>query len=331
MFESLSGKMDFYKLLGVTKKADDKEIKSAYRKLARQYHPDLNPNNPEAEKKFKEISEAYEVLSDPEKRKKYDQFGANWDQVQGFQGASGPTHGGQQVHFEDMGGFGTMFESIFENLNAGRGNPFQQQSTQLPPTNVEQQISVTLEEIDTGTKRTLTYMVNDACEKCNGSGHVLLTNRGMAACPNCKGTGLTPRSRRVEVQVPAGVGDGQKLRVSKGGGRGSNNKQGDLIVLVKQVPHPKFKRIGNDLEAEIEIDYLDAALGGEAKVPTLRSSGTLKIPAGTSSGRTFRLKGQGLNKGDLLAKVKVTVPSELSAAEKKALESIKKARSKASA
>lgn len=322
--------MDFYKLLGVDKKADDKEIKSAYRKLARQYHPDLNPNNPEAEKKFKEISEAYEVLSDPEKRKKYDQFGANWDQFQGFQGGGQPGSGGQQVHFEDLGGFGTIFESIFENMG-GRGNPFQAQAAQVPPTHVEQQVSVTLEEIDTGTKRTLTYMVNDACEKCQGSGQVLLTNRGMAACPNCKGSGLTPRSRRVEVKVPAGVADGQKLRVTGGGGRGSNNKQGDLLVQIKEVSHPKFKRVGSDLETEIEIDYLEAALGGEAKVPTLRASGTIKIPPGTSSGRTFRLKGQGLNKGDLLAKVKITVPTELTPAEKKALESIKKSRSKASA
>ncbi|MFM9874212.1 MAG: DnaJ C-terminal domain-containing protein, partial [Fimbriimonadaceae bacterium] len=162
--------------------------------------------------------------------------------------------------------------------------------------------------------------------QCHGSGHVLLTNRGMAPCPNCQGTGVTTRSRRVELNIPAGATEDKRLRVSGGGTRGSDGKQGDLYVRIKQIPNPKFKRIGNDLETEIEIDYVDAALGGEAKVPTLRSSGTLKIPPGTSSGRTFRLKGQGINKGDLLAKVKIIIPTELSSAENAALESIRKSR-----
>lgn len=310
--------MDFYKILGVDKKASDKDIKSAYRKLARQYHPDLNPNNPEAEQKFKEISEAHEVLSDPEKRKKYDRFGENWDQMQ-----NGPGPGPGGVRIEDIGGFGTIFENLFEGFG---GSGFRQQTQHIPPTNIEQQISVSLEELDTGTKRTLTYNVNDACAQCNGSGHVLLTNRGMAPCPNCNGKGITPRSRRVELNIPAGSSEEKRLRVSGGGTRGGDGKQGDLYVRIKQIPHPKFKRIGNDLETEIEIDYLDAALGGDAKVPTLRSSGTLKIPAGTSSGRTFRLKGQGINNGDLLAKVKIVVPTEMSQTEQTALESIRKSR-----
>ncbi len=322
MFEPTKLKMDYYKTLGVSKKADEKEIKSAYRKLARQYHPDLNPNNPEAERKFKEISQAHEVLSDPEKRKKYDQFGVNWDQVQ-----SGP--GGARA--EDMGDFGTIFETFFGGF--GGGNPFQQSAPSAPPANVEQSITATLEEIDSGTKRTLTYSVNDACAQCRGSGQVLLTNRGMAPCPNCKGSGLTPRSRRVEVKIPAGFPEGKKLRVSGGGARGGNNQTGDLYVTVTMTPHPKFTRKGNDLEAEVEVDYLDAILGGEIKVPTLRSSGTLKIPAGTASGRTFRLKGQGItgsnnSKGDLLIKTRITVPTELTKEEEKALNSIRKARSK---
>lgn len=321
--------MDYYKALGVDRKATDKEIKSAYRKLARKYHPDLNPNDAAAEKKFKEISEAYDVLADADKRKKYDLYGADWERIQsgGFnQGGSG-----QQVHFEDLGGFGSVFESLFENLGRG-GGPFNQsRATQYPPSDVDQVVSVSLEDLDTGTKRTLTYNVNDACAQCHGSGQVILTNQGVGVCPNCQGKGITSRSRRLEVSIPAGMAEGKKLRVAGGGGRGSNNKAGDLFVEVRQSPHPKFKRTGNDLETEIEVDYLDAALGGEARVPTLRSSGTLTIPPGTSSGRVFRLKGKGLAGGDILARVRVTVPDELSPSERKALDSIRKSRGKASA
>jgi DnaJ-class molecular chaperone len=314
--------MDHYKTLGVDKKASEKEIKTAYRKLARQFHPDLNPNNPAAEQRFKEISEAHEVLGDPEKRKKYDRFGEDWDQMQ-HGPHPGASTGAGGVRIEDIG-FGTIFENLFEGF--GGSGSYRTQTQHIAPTNVEQQITVTLEEIDTGTKRTLTYSVNDACAKCNGSGHVLLTNRGLAPCPNCQGSGITTRSRRVELNIPAGATEDKRLKVSGGGTRGSDGKQGDLLVRIKLAPNSKFKRVGNDLETEIEVDYIEAALGGEAKVPTLRSSGTLKIPAGTASGRTFRLKGQGLNKGDLLAKVKIVFPAEMSSAEHTALESIRKSR-----
>lgn len=321
--------MDYYKTLGVDRKASDKDIKSAYRKLARKYHPDLNPNDAAAEKKFKEISEAYEVLGDEEKRKQYDLYGDDWERIQA--GGFNPGSGGQQVNFEDFGGFGSVFESLFENMGRG-GGPFQQaRSQQVAPSDVTQAVTVSLEELDSGTKRTLTYNVSDACAQCHGSGQVTLTNRGLGVCPNCQGKGTTTRSRRVEVTVPAGIADGKKLRVAGGGGRGSNNKAGDLFVEVRQAAHPVFKRSGNDLETEVEVDYLDAALGGEARVPTLRSSGTITIPAGTSSGRVFRLKGQGVAGGDILARVKVTVPSDLSAAERRALETARKSRGKASA
>lgn len=323
-------KNDYYALLGVKKNADEKEIKAAYRKLARKYHPDLNPNNAEAEQKFKEVSQAYEVLSDPDKRKKYDQFGSNWEQA--HMGG-----GGERVHFEDFGGggFGSIFDQLFEGFGGrmGGGDPFAAQRRTIPASDLEQSISLTLEEIDTGVRRTLTYSVKDACAKCKGSGHVMTTDRQMAACPNCNGTGVTARSRRVEVTIPAGIAEGKKLRISGGGSKGSDGRSGDLFVTVTQVPHQKFTRRGDDLETEIEVDYLEAVLGGESKVPTLRSSGTVKIPPGTSSGKLFRLKGQGLSKqsgdkGDLIARVKISVPVELQPKERELLEQARAARKK---
>ncbi|MDI9639379.1 J domain-containing protein [Kamptonema cortianum] len=315
--------VDFYGVLGVGRNADEKEIKSAYRRLARQYHPDLNPNNPEAEQKFKDISQAYETLSDPEKRKLYDRFGADFE--------SYSRNGGQGVDFgSGFGGAG--FESIFEQIFSGfgGGDPFSRVRT-VPPSDIEQSIQVTLEEIDSGTKRTLTYQSRDACTQCRGTGQVVLTNKSVGACPGCRGSGQILNSRKVEVKIPAGIETGKKLRVSGGGNAGSNGKKGDLYVTVHEAPHSTFKRKGNDLETQIEVDYLDAALGGDAIVPTLKSSGKVKIVPGTQTNQLLRLRGQGLTtlkggKGDLLARVKVTVPKELSRDEKSLLEKIRSTR-----
>lgn len=333
MFKPGTKGKDYYAILGVDKKADAKEIKAAYRKLARQYHPDLNPNNAEAEQKFKEVSEAYDVLSDADKRKKYDQFGENWDQVGGFTGD--PRGGGFSGHFEDVGegGFGSIFEQMMGGFGGRMGTVFGG-LRQVPAQNLEQVVELTLEEIDTGAKRTLTYSTSDACIKCHGSGQVHLTNQRVGVCPNCGGSGIVNRSRRVEVSIPAGIAEGKRLRVAGGGSKGSDGKTGDLFVVIHQKPHPHFKRVGDDLETTISIDYLDAALGGESRVPTLRSSGTVKIPPGTSTGKVFRLKGQGITRtkgsgrGDLLARVQVTVPDSIGPEERKALEAARKARKK---
>jgi molecular chaperone DnaJ len=318
---------DYYKTLGVNKGADEKEIRAAYRKLARKYHPDVNPNDPKAEAKFKEVSEAYEVLKDPEKRKKYDQFGANWESFR--PGQSQPE--GYQDYQTNFGQGGSGFESIFEQIfsNFGGEGPFGQvRFQQIPPHDVERAVEVTLEEIDKGTTRTLIYAVEDACKQCKGAGTVQLTKgSGRGTCPTCHGSGLTQTTHKVEVKIPAGIADGKKLRVPGRGSVGSNGKAGDLYVIVREAKHAVFKRVGEDTEVEVDVPYVVAALGGEVSVPTLRASVSMKVPPGTQSGQVFRLGGQGVTKlgggkGSLRVRAKITVPKELSKEEKKLLEQI---------
>lgn len=310
---------DFYKILGVPKGADEKQIKTAYRKLARQYHPDVNPGSKDAEAKFKEVSEAYSVLSDPEKRKMYDRYGSNFENLNVGGGDPGDFGGYTgSVHME--GGFGDIFEQMFANF----GGRMQQA---VPPQDVEQTVEVTLEEVNSGTKRSLSYQVENPCKQCGSQGQVRLTNGAYGPCPDCHGVGRIRVSRKVEVNIPAGIQDGKKLRVPGRGSAGTNNRNGDLYVVIKQVPHPMFKRTGDDLEVEVEVSYLQAGLGGSVKVPTLTSSGTISIPEGTQSGMKFRLKGQGVTsmaggKGDLFAKVKIVMPKTLGDKERELLKQI---------
>lgn len=298
---------DYYGILGVPRNASEKDIKAAFRRLARKYHPDVNPNDKTAEAKFKEISEAQEVLTDSDKRKLYDQYGDQWEQAQNVGAHMG---GGEGFHFGGGGGGG--FESIFEQIfsNMGRGNAqnsqfhFDDMATGQPK-DVERVIEVPLEEIDKGTKRVLTYQTMDAQR----------TRDGIATVPTTK---------KVEITVPAGISDGKKLRVPGKGAAGVNGKAGDLYVTVKWAKHPHFVAVGENLEAEVAVPYTLAALGGEVSVPTLRSSVKMRIPEGTQSGQTFRLGGQGVarlrgGRGDLLAKVKIVVPKRLSAKEKELL------------
>jgi len=299
---------DYYKTLGVERNATQKEIRKAYRKLARKHHPDLNPGDTDAEERFKGINEAHEVLSDPEKRKKFDQLGASWRQWQ----RAGAEHGGfdwQQwyaqpgggrVHVEygdlsdlfgSSGGFSDFFSAIFGG-KAGRGGTewgVRGQARVLHGRDYEQEVDITLEEAFSGATRI-----------------------------------LQKDGRRLEVKVPPGVKTGSKVRMRGEGGEGvSGGAKGDLYLRVKVLPHRVFERKGNDLHSEVPVDLYTAVLGGEVKVPTLSGGAMLKIPPGTQGGRTFRLKGQGMphlkdsqKRGDFYAKVRVIVPRNLTDREK---------------
>lgn len=350
---------DYYQILGVPKNADEKQIKSAYRKLARKYHPDVNPNDKTAEAKFKEVSQAYEVLSDPDKRKLYDQYGSQWEAAQHMK--ANPSGGAPGQHFEftdaDFGGSGGFFEQFFGHF--GGGQVQQARPKGVEPADVEKIVELTLEEIDSGTKRKLVYQVQDACKSCDGTGYVRLRSAqpcpvcggtgatkgffgaqqvcqvcggtgtsSLERCPTCSGAGTTATTRKVEVTIPAGIQDGKKLRVPGRGAVGSNGRSGDLYVVIKQLPHPLFKRKGDDLEVEVTVPYVTAALGGEITVPTLKTPGKMTIPSCSQNGQLFRLRGQGMSKmsggkGNLMAKIKVGIPKELSPREKELLEQIR--------
>jgi DnaJ-class molecular chaperone len=308
--------MDYYSTLGVPRNADQKDIKSSYRKLARKFHPDVNPNDKSAEAKFKEVSEAYDVLSDPEKRKLYDQYGSNWEQAQHFGGGGGPNMGDVDFGNFRVGG-DVGFESIFDQIfgggvRVGRSGTGSVSDFDVfhegAPKDVEKVVEVTLEEVDKGSKRTLTYQTMDAHRTPNGISTV-------------------PTTKKVEVTIPAGIPDGKKLRVPGKGVAGANGKAGDLYVIVKWAAHENFRVEADHLETDLSVPYTAAALGGEVRVRTLRGTVSMKIPEGTQSGQVFRLGGQGITKwgghrGDLMARIRITVPKKLGERERELLKQI---------
>ncbi len=303
---------DFYSVLGVKRGADEKEIRSAYRKLARKYHPDVNPNDKTAEAKFKEISEAHEVLGNPEKRKLYDQYGEHWEHADQFQGGvPGQDFGGFHVGGGGGGGFESIFEQFFGGGFGGNRGGAQFKIEDLDtarPRDVEKTIEIPLEEVDSGTKRVLTYQTMDA-------------QRGR------EGISTVPTTKKVEVTIPAGIQDGKKLRVPGKGAAGANGKAGDLYVVIKWAAHSQFKLADDKLEVDVPVPFTVAALGGEIRVPTLRSAVKMKIPEGTQSGQMFRLGGQGISRlnggrGDLMARIKITVPKKPTEAQRKLLEQL---------
>lgn len=337
---------DYYNTLGVKRGATEKEIKSAFRKMARKHHPDLNPNDREAEAKFKEVNEAYEVLSDTDKRQKYDKFGADWDRYQqtsgspggfdfskysgfsGFSTSGGGTRGARQSGgystSEDVadGDFSDFFEMLFgrqAGAGAGAGGGYYSggRTSTIPRVggDYEHEVEVTLEEALTGTQRILQLEVPEACSQCGGRGVV-----GKAICPTCHGKGTQPRMKRLEVKIPPGVHTGSRVRVGGEGGHGtSGGGRGDLYLRVSVLPNTRFERKGDDVYVTVQVPLYKAVLGGEVEVPTPKGSKlALKIPATTQNGRLIRLTGQGMpnlknpaKRGDLFAKVEVQLPTEL--------------------
>jgi molecular chaperone DnaJ len=319
----MAGK-DYYSILGVKRSATEQEIKQAYRRLARKFHPDVNPGNKNAEPRFKEINEAYEVLSDKEKRAKYDRYGDQWQYADQFAKA-----GTQQAPFWDFrpgGGQGSqsqedlesLFGDLFGTFGAGtsrrRGRPRRS-------LDIEQPIEVTLEEAYQGTSRILSMETGEPCPTCRGTGRIQ-----NALCSTCRGSGVVPRLQRIEVKVPAGVIDGSRVRVAGKGQPGYDGTRGDLYLVISVRPHPLFERKGDDLYVEVGVPLTVAMLGGEVEVPTPKGKLALRVPPETQNGRTFRLAGQGMphlgnsSRGDLLARVKVLLPTDLSSEEKKLFE-----------
>jgi DnaJ-class molecular chaperone len=323
---------DYYNILGVGRSASEKEIKQAYRRLARKYHPDVNPGDKSAETKFKEINEAHEVLSDPEKRKKYDQYGEQWEHADQFSKASQGAQwdfskgGGTYTTYDfgDAGGVGDIFENLFKGFGTGSF------SGRRPsrPRSVQHPIEVTLEEAYQGTTRMFHLQSEDICAACSGTGRSARV-RGKA-CSACGGTGSFPRMKRIEVKIPPGVTDGSKIRLAGQGGTGVGGARNDLELIVKMIPNKNFERKGDDLHTTVSVPLFTAILGGEVELPTLKGRLALKIPPETPNGNVFRLAGKGMphlgntaKRGDLFAKVKVVLPTKLTQKEKQLFEQLK--------
>ncbi len=308
---------DYYKILGVSKDADEKEIKRAFRRLARKYHPDVNPGDPQAEERFKEINEAYEVLSDPEKRRKYDQLGAEWYRWQQAGGRPGDfdwsrwvstAPGGQRVYvrygtpedLQDLFGEGSPFSDFFSQIFGGMGaapGGFEYRVRPQRGQDYEQEVEISLREAYQGTTRI-----------------------------------LQKDGRRLEVKIPPGARTGTRVRIAGEGGPGAaGGEAGDLYLRVRVRPDPQFERRGDDLYVTVPVDLYTAILGGKVRVPTLNGAVMLTIPPGTQNGRVFRLRGKGMPRlrqpeqhGDLYAKVDVRLPTHLTPRQRELFEELRR-------
>jgi len=315
---------NYYDIMGVPRNASEKDIRKTYRRLARQHHPDVNPGDKAAEARFKEINAAYEVLSDTEKRRKYDRYGDQWqyaDQIEQAQRQSaGRRSFGRGGSFDpgdvNLGGdLGDLFQGIFRGF--GR-RPARQRGR-----DVQQPVEVTLEEAYHGTARVLQMEREEPCATCGGQGQV-----AGAICHVCRGAGAIVKPRRLEVKIPPGVRDGSRVRVAGEGGVGPAGT-GDLHLVVSVRPHERFERRGDDLYTDVDVPLTDAVLGGEVQVPTMTSRVMLKVPPLTQNGRNIRLSGLGMprlggnGKGALYARVKVALPQELSPEERELFEKLR--------
>ena len=344
-------KRDYYEVLGVDKTADEATIKRAFRQQAKKYHPDLNPGDKDAEEKFKEVNEAYQILSDPQKRQQYDQFGFDGPQA-GFGGAG----------YGDFGGFGG-FEDIFSSFFGGgarQANP----NAPRQGDDLRMDVTISFEEAARGCEKEVNVVRDETCENCGGTGAKPGTKpttcstchgtgqvtqvrntafgriQNVTTCPNCHGTGKVisdpcPKcngrgkkrtSRRRTVKIPAGIDNGQVLTIRGQGGAGENGgPNGDLLIVVNVRPHKLFKRRDYDLYLELPITFTQATLGAEIDVPTLDKPVKYNIPEGTQPGTVFRIKGAGIpylrgtGKGDLYVTAKVEVPRKLTEKQKELL------------
>jgi len=352
---------DYYDVLGVSKNATKEEIKKAYKGLAKKYHPDLNKSNPDAEKKFKEINEAASILGDDEKRQQYNQFG----DADAFKRAGGQGFGGY-----DFGGFGDFasfdFGDIFDKFFSGGG---MRQRGPATGQSIRADIEISLEDAANGVTKTLeiprvescghckgsgaeSELDIKSCNECNGSGVSKRTQRtpfGTFAttttcgtcrgrgkivereCRKCDGTGLVKNERRIQINVPAGAEEGTNLRVTGEGEAGEYGaRPGDLYVVIHVAEHKVFQRDGDDLYVKVGVSFATAALGGEIEVPTLEGKATLKIPSGTQTGTTFRMRGKGIpflhgrGSGDENVEISIEVPKKLSKKQKELLREFSK-------
>lgn len=322
---------DYYAVLGVPKGAAEKDIKSAYRKLARKWHPDANPENAkEAEEKFKEISEAYEVLGDSDKRKKYDVLGSDWQRAarQAEQQRQYRSRFNEQnVHFDfQTGGVGagagpSGFSDFFDMFFSGIGK---RQTAQSPGfaqrgQDLETTIELSLRDVYDGGKKAVSLQVEDTCPRCHGTG-----TDAMRICPQCNGTGHVIVTKKFEVTIPKGIGDGQRIRLASQGGAGQNGgPAGDLYLIVKLQDDETYKRKGDDLYVDLPVSMYELVLGGEVKVPTMTGQVAMTIPEGTQNNRLLRLGGKGMPKvkgggaGDQYVRLIGQLPQSLTDKERK--------------
>ncbi len=360
-------KRDYYEVLGVSKSASESEIKKSYRKLAVKHHPDKNPDDPEAEERFKEIGEAYEVLMDPQKKAAYDRFGHDAFSQGTGPSAGGGFGGGGGFHdpldiFREVfgggrggGGGGGIFDEIFGNASRGGGGGNRRGS------DLRYDLPITLEEASAGVEKELSIERYVGCETCQSTGSAsgskdvrscstcggagqVITSRGFFQvqqpcpacdgagetianpCQNCNGEGRVKGNSRIKLKIPAGIMDGGRLRSSGNGDVGKlGGTAGDLFVVIHVKEHDIFERDGNDLYCEVPLPFTEAALGGELMVPTLDGKASIKVPAGTQTNTSFRLRGKGVpginssRKGDLLVNVQVETPVKLNKQQETAL------------
>ena len=353
-----------YETLGLKKGASTDEIKKAYRKLAAQYHPDRNPGDASAEEKFKEVQNAYDVLSDPDKRKQYDTFGGDGRGGARFDPRNFDFGSGGNFTINDLGDLGDLFGGLFGG-RAGRGGSTRRSQPERGG-DVEVTVNVSFEDSLRGLETKIPVDVTTACRECGGTGAepgtspticpqcngrgVIAESQGLFAlsepCPRCRGngtvvekpcrkcngTGREARTKRYSVRIPAGVKDGTRIRLKgKGEAGAAGGSAGDLFVVTHVEPSKLFQRRGSDLVVDVPVTYAEAALGATVEVPTPYGERvSLKVPAGTQDGRQLRIRGHGApklsgsGKGDLIARLRVTVPKKLTKKEREALEELQK-------